>query len=127
MQLHLPASYGAQAPGIVRRTVACDEDMALVVTELVSNGLRHAGGDVLVVIVESSATRRVEVWDTSSEPPRMQVGSLDAESGRGLLLVDTLAATWGWSVSHGTPPWAKVVYAEMAAPQAATTLAAGLR
>ncbi len=55
----------------------------------------------------------------------MQADSLDAESGRGLLPVDTLSTTWGWSAEGGTQPWAKVVFAEMAAPQAATATGGG--
>jgi two-component sensor histidine kinase len=94
--------------------------MALVVTELVSNAVRHAGGDILLVIEDTGGARRVEVWDTSAAPPRMQADSLDAESGRGLVLVDTLSTTWGWSAGGGTQPWAKVVFAEMAAALAAT-------
>ena len=120
MRVNLPASYGTSAPGIARRSAPPGEDMALVVTELVSNAVRHAGGDILLVIEDTGAARRVEVWDTSANPPRMGVGSLDAESGRGLMLIDALSRTWGWSASHGTGPWAKMVFAEMPVPQAAT-------
>jgi hypothetical protein len=119
MRVHLPASYGTRAPGIARRAAPAGEDLALVVTELVSNAVRHAGGDVLLVIEDIGGARRVEVWDTCSTPPRMRADCPEAESGRGLLLVDTLSTAWGWSASSGTPPWAKVVFAEMAAPQAA--------
>ena len=115
MRVHLPASCGQAAPGIARQAAPGDEDMALVVTELVSNAVRHAGGDILLVIDDLGGAWRVEVWDTSSDPPRMQPGSLDAESGRGLLLVDTLSTTWGWSAGCGPQPWAKVVFAEMKA------------
>ena len=127
MRVHLPASYGTSAPGIARHAASGDEDTALVVTELVSNAVRHAGGDILLVIEDTGAARRVEVWDTSTVPPRMQDGSLDAESGRGLMLVDALSRTWGWSASHGTGPWAKMVFAEMPAPQAASAPDGGRR
>jgi hypothetical protein len=89
--------------------------------------VRHAGGDVLLVIEDAGGARRVEVWDTSSTPPRMQADCPEAESGRGLLLVDTLSMTWGWSASHGTGPWAKVVFAEMAALQVAGAAGGGVR
>jgi hypothetical protein len=127
MRVHLPAAYGERAPGIARQAAPRDEDMALVVTELVANAVRHAGGDILLVIEDTDGARRVEVWDTSSNPPRMQADSLDAESGRGLLLVDALSKTWGWSASGGPEPWAKVVFAEVTAPQVATAPDGGPR
>jgi hypothetical protein len=127
MRVHLPASYGQAAPGIARQAAPRDEDMALVITELVSNAVRHAGGDILLVINDTGGAWRVEVWDTSSDPPRMQASSLDAESRRGLLLVDTLSTTWGWKAGAREQPWAKVVFAEMPAPSTCAAPGAGPR
>jgi hypothetical protein len=124
MRLLLPASYGELAPAIARQAAPPGDDLALVVGELVGNAVRHAGGDILLVIEDVGGAWRVEVRDTSADPPRMQPGSLDAESGRGLLLVDALSTTWGWSACQGGGPWAKVVFAELAAPVQATSRAA---
>jgi hypothetical protein len=56
-------------------------------------------------------TLRVEVTDTCGDrPPRPQSLGPDAESGRGLVLVDTLADRWG-VVSGPTPR--KTVWAEI--------------
>jgi anti-sigma regulatory factor (Ser/Thr protein kinase) len=38
----------------------------------------------------------IEVWDTSDRVPVMQQPTEDAEDGRGLLIVATYCARWGW-------------------------------
>jgi hypothetical protein len=37
----------------------------------------------------------IQVWDGDHHMPERQVAALDDESGRGLLLVETLSAEWG--------------------------------
>jgi len=37
----------------------------------------------------------VQVWDGNGRMPRRQEAGLDAEHGRGLLLVETLSTAWG--------------------------------
>ncbi|TDE25121.1 ATP-binding protein [Actinomadura sp. 6K520] len=39
---------------------------------------------------------RVEVWDSVPEPPQRKSPGLDAEDGRGLLIVEAWAAHCGW-------------------------------
>ena len=40
------------------------------------------------------------VWDASPQPPvRVDFGE-DVESGRGLLLVETISSRWDWYVPH---------------------------
>ena len=77
----------------------CDEvldDVKLLVSELVTNAVIHAGSDVQVAVRLLTDAIRIEVVD------RAPVVSLrpsdpadDAESGRGLLLVETMASAWG--------------------------------
>ena len=53
----------------------------------------------------------VQVWDASDDLPERQEAELDAESGRGLMLVDTLADDWGSytpEASSGKVVWAVV-------------------
>lgn len=82
----------------------------LVATELVSNAIR-SGDDIAVEIcpVTTGGTRhvRVEVFDTSTEPPRRQGGDLLDEHGKGLQLVAAFAAAWG----HRRVDGGKVVWA----------------
>jgi anti-sigma regulatory factor (Ser/Thr protein kinase) len=75
----------------------------LLATEIVTNALQHTGGGaVLTATLSQGPARRlrVEVHDTLARrpPPRPQ-GAVppadDATSGRGLLLVEALADTWG--------------------------------
>ena len=37
----------------------------------------------------------IQVWDANNQPPARQPTDPDAESGRGLLLVESLTAAWG--------------------------------
>ena len=67
----------------------------LLVSELVSNALRHAVGP-LVLTLERVSDVRCLVSDGSSAPPRPTDAGLEAEHGRGLALVGMLAARWGW-------------------------------
>ncbi|WP_105971969.1 ATP-binding protein [Streptomyces geranii] len=74
-----------------------------IVTELVANAVEHTG----TATVGTSLTRtgdetvRIVVTDTSRTSPAPAAPSCDAESGRGLLLVETLAHDWGSESVHG--------------------------
>ncbi|GAA1015520.1 hypothetical protein Aple_050470 [Acrocarpospora pleiomorpha] len=54
----------------------------------------------------------VEMWDCTREPPRLLEAGPDAESGRGLWLVDALSAGWGY---RRPKTGGKVVYATLEA------------
>lgn len=52
---------------------------------------------------------RVEVTDDAAHPPVLRRVNWDEESGRGLLLVDTLASRWGTEpVGAGKRVWFEV-------------------
>lgn len=76
----------------------------LLATEIVTNALQHTGGGaVLTATLTPGPARRlrVEVHDSLGRrtPPRppggVRTAADDATSGRGLLLVEALADTWG--------------------------------
>lgn len=71
----------------------------LMVSEMVTNVLVHTDGDALLVAeaVGELGTRRlrVEVADSSDELPHKRHPGEMASSGRGLLLMEMLADTWG--------------------------------
>ncbi|MER5943064.1 ATP-binding protein [Streptomyces sp. NPDC001928] len=88
---------------------------AHVVAELAANAVTHgriSGRDFLLLLYVVGATLRIEVTDTCGDRmPDPQHPTPDAESGRGLLIVDALADRWG--VSGGPAP-RKTVWAEVA-------------
>lgn len=66
----------------------------LLVSELVCNALRHGEGP-LTLTLERAPDVRCSVSDGSSKPPRPADAGPEDEGGRGLALVDMLAARWG--------------------------------
>jgi serine/threonine-protein kinase RsbW len=81
----------------------------VVVTELVSNAVRHTRSTGLSVSVVRLAPRRVciGVLDQDRRRPEFKPWSLEAESGRGLLLIDAMASAWGVDVlPDGKRVWA---------------------
>jgi serine/threonine-protein kinase RsbW len=84
----------------------------LLASELFANSVRYSGsgavGDAVTVEVRAwDGVVRVEVTDRSgSEVPTLRLSDGDAEDGRGLGLVASLAARWGWRRSSGqTATW----------------------
>ncbi|MER6128801.1 ATP-binding protein [Streptomyces sp. NPDC001795] len=66
----------------------------LLVSELVCNALRHAVGPLSLTLERVSDVRCL-VSDGSLAPPRPTDADPEDETGRGLALVDMLAARWG--------------------------------
>jgi anti-sigma regulatory factor (Ser/Thr protein kinase) len=85
-----------------------DPDVAVLLTsELVTNAIRHEAGETVTLVVAHGWDQlRVEVHDSSRSAPAPVDVPADAEAGRGLMLVATLAADWGY---HPTPT-GKAVY-----------------
>ncbi|MFE6050511.1 ATP-binding protein [Kitasatospora sp. NPDC056446] len=80
----------------------------LLVSELVTNAVRHTRvpRDRLIGVhfrLTPDGTLRIEVHDADSEKPvlRDTPAPVSADSGRGLLLVDALARSWGCSPRAG--------------------------
>ena len=87
--------------------------VALVVSELVTNSVKHAGLEphdrISVVATRSRGGIRIEVWDAGPGfvPPAPEPTSLKRESGWGLFLVDRLADRWGVERGTGTRVWSE--------------------
>ena len=79
------------------------ESLRLLVTELVSNSVRHAGAptiDLLVLVTQP--TVRVEVVDRGPGfEPEQRRQNEDPEGGWGLFLVGRMADRWGVGREHG--------------------------
>jgi anti-sigma regulatory factor (Ser/Thr protein kinase) len=85
------------------------EDLALAVSELVTNAIRHGGDPVTLEVVPDGDGVRVEVTDGS---PDLRPGREPAplETGRrGLWLVDAVCRSWGWHpVDGGKCVWCQL-------------------
>ncbi|MGZ3100867.1 ATP-binding protein [Streptomyces sp. H72] len=88
-----------------------------LVAELANNAAAHGrvpGRDFRLTLYVVGDTLRIEVTDTRPERlPDPRTPPTDAESGRGLLLVEALADRWG--VTEGRFP-RKTVWAELHGP-----------
>jgi PAS domain S-box-containing protein len=67
----------------------------LLVSEVVTNSVLHAGTEMRLRCGPSGAGIRVEVFDRSSLMPSVRHYDADATTGRGLGLVSALATSWG--------------------------------
>ncbi|RII22181.1 hypothetical protein DSC45_00440 [Streptomyces sp. YIM 130001] len=89
-----------------------------IVAELATNAMTHGrvhGRDFRLGLRARGATLRIEVADARRERvPVPRRPAADAESGRGLLLVDALADRWGTRLG---PVPLKTVWAELDRPR----------
>ena len=92
------------------------DTVTLLVSELVTNAVVHAESEPRVVVRLTPEAVRVEVSDRSAGEPERHGGGAEDESGRGLLMVETLARRWG--IRHH-PAGGKTVWFEVARPEAA--------
>lgn len=67
---------------------------ALIVSELVTNAVRHAGGPIRVRLIRDRLLI-TEVSDPSNTQPRLRRAHSTDEGGRGLFLVAQLSLRWG--------------------------------
>ena len=88
--------------------VPVDHDVAILLTsEVVTNSVTHAAGATIVLAITCGPCElRVDVHDTSRAWPTPVQAPTDAETGRGLMLVSSLADEWGF---YRTPD-GKAVY-----------------
>jgi anti-sigma regulatory factor (Ser/Thr protein kinase) len=87
-----------------------------VVSELVTNAVRHTTGAMITVGVHANLDRRrlvIEVYDGSAAMPQRQEMGPDAEAGRGMFLVEHLALAHGVERTvRGKRVWAEVALPE---------------
>ena len=106
--------------------IPVDPDVAILLTsELVTNAIGHeVTGMVMLAITCSCGQLRVDVHDTSRALPMLVDAPVDAETGRGLMLVTTLSAEWGF---FRTPAGKAVYFTLTFQPDAAEDGGRGLR
>lgn len=104
----------AAVRGYLRSAGVVDADASvLVVSELVSNAVVHptvTSGPIEVNIEVGRDCVHIEVEDADPRPPVTRTHHVDDEFGRGLMIVDRLAETWGWTPlpNNGKRVWCDV-------------------
>ncbi|TDD09909.1 ATP-binding protein [Nonomuraea diastatica] len=86
-------------------------DAQLVVSELVTNAMRHGGGVAQLRLLSHGAELACVVADHSHTVPVTAAPDVFSEFGRGLRLVDALCSAWGWLSPSGSRKlvWAVLV------------------
>ncbi|WP_183064451.1 SpoIIE family protein phosphatase [Streptomyces sp. gCLA4] len=85
----------------------------LIVSELVTNAIRYAGGPVRLRLIRAD-TLTCEISDSSNTQPRMRRARNSEEGGRGLYIVAQLSHRWGSRYTMG----GKTVWSEQTLPHA---------
>lgn len=81
---------------------------ALVVSELVTNGIRYATGPVVLRLIRDRSLL-CEVSDSAHTAPRLRRARRDDEGGRGLILVARMSQRWGTRyTASGKTIWAEL-------------------
>jgi anti-sigma regulatory factor (Ser/Thr protein kinase) len=72
-----------------------DETAVLLTSELVTNAVVHAGTEIeLSLRLDGQGCVTVSVQDGSSVVPQMRSHAAEATTGRGLQIIEELAASW---------------------------------
>jgi anti-sigma regulatory factor (Ser/Thr protein kinase) len=95
----------------------CTDAAVLITSELVTNSVIHSdsrreGGTVTITVADVGYALRIEVTDDGAkDAPALRLASGDDEAGRGLELVDALAARWESRRDHAgkTTTWAELI------------------
>ncbi len=112
-EIALQIESGATAPRVARRQLSAIEpaleprfgDVLLVVSELVSNSVRHSDSDQIDVRVKADGDQiRVEVGD---DGPGIHHSEVSSGNGFGLEIVGRLANAWGYGDGSSTV-WAEL-------------------
>ena len=134
--------FAASSVGVARRRLVSDliragicgsviTDAALVLSEILSNALRHAtplpGSGLRVAWSLDAGTVRVSVSDGGAQTlPELGEPSPSTTGGRGLRIVDRLSQCWGTHRDDkGVTVWAEVPVPQMTTIAASAAAAEG--
>jgi CheY-like chemotaxis protein/anti-sigma regulatory factor (Ser/Thr protein kinase) len=85
------------------------DEASLIVTELATNAVLHADSPYEVRLSRTDGVIRIEVADADAGTPEPQPFSAVAESGRGIVIVSAISASWGIEAQpHGKVTWAEL-------------------
>ena len=94
------------------------DDALLLLTELVANGVVHAKSALVVRLTVGHDRLRAEVRDESTVSPMLRIA--DEFGGRGVLILNALASSWGVLPHPGS---GKTVWFELAVQRSASPAA----
>ncbi len=101
VELPADARSVAAARKVVRSTLSgwdldhlCDT-VTLLTSELATNAILHARTPLLLQLERRSGALRVTVADNNPSTPHRRTNGLQAGTGRGLALIETMAEVWG--------------------------------
>ena len=97
---------------LARASEVVRDQAALLLSEVFTNALLHAVGPIGVEVQQKGRAYRIAVSDRSSAPPVDKGYREDDATGRGLHLLDNLAAAWGWQRTGS----GKVVWFDLPVP-----------
>jgi anti-sigma regulatory factor (Ser/Thr protein kinase) len=114
--LPVPPAVGAARRFVDRTLAAWDvvggrDDAMLVVSELATNAVRHAGSPFRVSVMRRAGQVRISVRDIGRGGPTVRSATAASTSGRGLALVAAVSSSWGVEPEAD----GKVVWADVAA------------
>jgi hypothetical protein len=132
--VHCDLALGAEpsSPGTARAAMArlwptsrrerdVRQDGLVVVSELTSNAVRHAGGPFTVSMALSAQRFAVGVTDDSRQEPVLLPAATAQTGGRGMHLVASLSKHWGVRLVHD---YSKTVWATLDRPRSVAGLKA---
>jgi anti-sigma regulatory factor (Ser/Thr protein kinase) len=110
--LYLPSTV--HAPGLARRFVEVQavefthdlvENALVLVSELVSNAVRHGAAPIALHVLADVRVLRIEVHDAGAGVPApTRPPALETDiGGRGLLIVAAISSSWG-VIPFSSPP-----------------------
>lgn len=120
LDFRVDASSPASARRFVRRLLESwdlgelNEVVELLVSEVVTNVVRHARTDGSIVVSRTEDGVRVEVIDSAGGEPAPLSPEPRQPTGRGLRIVDTMSTRWG--VEAATDAIGKTVWFEVSRP-----------
>lgn len=89
----------------------------LLATELVTNAVRHTSGSTALRLTRRSGALRIAAWDEDPQAPDAPAcaAASEAETGRGLMLVQACADAWGWQPEARYGGSGKLVWCDLGA------------
>jgi anti-sigma regulatory factor (Ser/Thr protein kinase) len=80
-------------------------DVELVTDELVANAVRHADNHIVLTVTDEHDGTRISVSDDGDRIPDLRPLGEEAESGRGMAVIEALADDVGTSERPGGGKW----------------------